>query len=163
MGKKKKRGKKQIATAQKDVERVEIKEKREKEEKEKLERQKRKHEKFLKKMDDIKPEQIGLVRFVDFRIEKIELVDGKYQHTGREFGHGLQIENRIFLDGMNYKMVNRKSLKIINAYENVPDWATEELKEKYRQMKEYFKYQATHGLINSGALQTSGPDDPAEQ
>ena len=88
--------------------------------------------KKAKKRATIRPEQKGLVRFVNFSVKVIERVNGKYRHPSHtENGCGLQIENKIFTEDGHYKLVNRSTLKITKKYEAVPDWANEYLLDKY--------------------------------
>ena len=92
--------------------------------------------KKAKKRATIRPEQKGLVRFVDFSVKVIEKINGKYRHPSyTENGHGLQIENKIFTTDGHYKLVNRSTLKITQKYDEVPEWANEYLLEKYGKMK----------------------------
>jgi len=96
-----------------------------------LEIRQKKLEKNCQKRNEKKECQVGLVRFIDISWEVIERVNGKYKHIGRKSGQGLQIENRVFLLDGHYKMVNSKAMKITKIYDGIPDWATEELREKY--------------------------------
>ena len=92
------------------------------------------------KRASIKPEQEGLVCFVDFSVKVIEKINGKYRHPTRtETGHGLQIQNKIFTPDGHYKMVNRSTLKIKKRYEDIPEWANEYLLEKYQKSKASFE------------------------
>lgn len=109
---------------------VEKNEKAQEEEK-RLEKQKRRRENLFQRMEEVKPEQVGLIRFVDVRWEVIEEIDGKYVRTGRAHSHGLQIENRVYMVEGQFKMVNRKSLRITKEYDDIPEWATEDLIQKY--------------------------------
>lgn len=88
--------------------------------------------KKAKKRAEIKAEQVDLVRFVDFSVKVIERIDGKYHHPARtEYGHGLQIKNRIYDLNGHYKMVNRTTLKITKSYGDIPEWANQYLKDLY--------------------------------
>lgn len=92
----------------------------------------KKLDKQRKRRNTIKPGQENLVRFVSFKVKVIERINGKYRHPERtEFGNGLQIENKIYTPDGHYKFVNRSSLKITKIYETVPDWANQELLDKY--------------------------------
>ncbi len=101
-----------------------------------LEIRNKKWEKKRTKRNTVKDEQVGLCRFIDFRVEVIEKVNGKYRHTGHEFGKGLQIENKVYLMDGHYKFVNRKSLKIVKVYEGAPDWANDYVLSVYNKYKE---------------------------
>ncbi|MCR4687856.1 MAG: hypothetical protein K5659_09830 [Lachnospiraceae bacterium] len=92
-----------------------------------LEIRNKKWEKQRIKRNTVKDEQVGLCRFIDFKVEVIEKVNGKYRHTGHELGKGLQIENKVYLLDGRYKFVNRKSLKIIKIYNEIPNWASDSM------------------------------------
>lgn len=124
------RKKKKKVSPQKEAEKNE-KAQKEKEEEKRLEKQKRRRENLFQRMEEVKPEQVGLIRFVDVRWEVIEEIDGKYVRTGRAHSHGLQIENRVYMVEGQFKMVNRKSLRITKEYDDIPEWATEDLIQKY--------------------------------
>lgn len=85
-----------------------------------------------KKRNTVKPEQVELCRFVEVQWEVIKRVNGKYRRTGRTYGKGLQIKNRVYLTNGHFKMVNNKSFRINKKYKNIPDWATPELINKYK-------------------------------
>ena len=98
-----------------------------------LEKHQRKRENLFNRMEEVKPEQVNLVRFVDAQWEVMEVdEDGKWHHTGRDHGQGLQVENRVYMVKGPYKMVNRRTFRITKVYDGIPEWATEELKERYR-------------------------------
>lgn len=93
--------------------------------------------KQAKKRAEVKPEQVGLVCFVDYSEKIIERINGKYRHPTRtEYGKGLQIQNKIYLPNGRYKMVNRRTLTITKRYEGIPGWATEALKAAYAKGQE---------------------------
>lgn len=79
----------------------------------------------------IKPEQTDLCRFVELKWEVIEKVNGKYKRTGQARGKGLQVKNRVYLSENHYKMINSKSVHITRIYEDVPEWASDELIQQY--------------------------------
>ncbi len=88
--------------------------------------------KQARKRAEVKPEQIGLVCFVDFKEQIIERINGKYRRPTRtECGRGLQVGNKIHLENGRYKMVNRRSLTITNRYQGIPAWAPPSLKAAY--------------------------------
>lgn len=87
------------------------------------------------KRNTIKAEQENICRFVELQWEVIEMINGKYHHTGRDYGKGLQLKNRVYLTTGHYKLINSKSVKITKKYDDIPDWATEELIEKYHKNK----------------------------
>lgn len=102
-----------------------------------LEKRQKKKENLFKRMEEVKPEQVNLVRFVDVRWEVMEVdEEGKWHHTGRDHGHGLQVENRVYMVKGPYKMVNRRTFRITKSYKGIPEWATEELKLRYRHERE---------------------------
>ena len=85
------------------------------------------------KRNTIKPTQQGLCRFVELKWQVIERVNGKYINTGRASGKGLQIKNRVYLLDGHYKLINSKSVKITKTYDDIPEWATEELIKRYNE------------------------------
>lgn len=87
------------------------------------------------KRNTVKPDQENTCQFVEIQWEVIERINGKFRHTGRNIDKGLQIRNRVYLLKGNYKLVNNKGVKITKKYGNVPEWATEELIEKYNNFK----------------------------
>ena len=94
-------------------------------------------EKAQRKQNIVKPQQVKLCRFVDIRYEVFELkYNGSYERTGNAFTKGLQVENIVYLVEGSYKYVNRSSLKIMKKYVGVPDWAPQQLKEIYYNLKE---------------------------
>ena len=98
---------------------------------------KNKLDKKTKKRTEIKPEQKGLVCFVEYSEKIIERVNGKYRRpTSSQIGKGLQIENKILMANNRYKMVNRTSLKITKRYDSVPEWATQQQIDIYNKTKE---------------------------
>lgn len=98
----------------------------------------KKLEKQREKRSTKKPHQIGVVQFVDLQWEVIEKVNGKFKHTGREKSQGLQIENRVYLSDGHFKLVNNKFVKITKKYLGIPEWATDDLIEKYHHKMEQF-------------------------
>lgn len=97
----------------------------------------RKKAEKLGKRNKIKPEQENIVQFVEFKEYEIERIDGKYKPTGKvHHGHGLQVKNRIYLADGSYKLVNRSSLKIKKTYSDLPGWANDFLRDKYRSLTE---------------------------
>lgn len=98
----------------------------------------KKLDKQRKRRNTIKPSQENLIRFVSFKVKVIERINGQYRHPERtEFGNGLQIKNKIYTPDGHYKFVNRSTLKITRIYETIPDWANQELLDRY--------YKATTG------------------
>ncbi len=98
---------------------------------------KNKLDKKAKKRAEIKPEQKGLVRFVEYSEKILERANSKYRRpTISRSGRGLQIENKILLANDHYKMVNRTSLKITKRYDDVPKWATQKQAAIYNKTKE---------------------------
>ncbi len=123
-----------------------------------LEIRKKKLDKARKKRYEKKPEQIGLVRFVFLQWEVIERVNGKYRHTGRQIGRGLQVENRVYLTERSFKLINSKSVKITRKFRGVPEWASEELKAMYQRKMEQFS--GDHKLSGlPSAVQSDSPQD----
>ena len=97
-----------------------------------LEIRNNKLKKKAEKRNTIKPEQENICRFVEIQWEIIEKVAGKYIHSGRNYGKGLQLKNRVYLLEGSYKLVNSKGLKITRKYDGIPEWANELLFEKYK-------------------------------
>lgn len=97
---------------------------------------KNKLDKKAKKRAEIKPEQKGLVCFVEYSEKIIERVNGKYRRpTSSQSGRGLQVENKILLADGRYKMVNRTSLRITKRYDCIPEWATPTQADIYNKTK----------------------------
>ena len=91
------------------------------------------------KRNTITPEQFDLCRFVELEWKVIERVNGKYKHTGQSKGKGLQIKNRVYLLNGSYKLVNSKSVRIFKIYDNIPEWASENLIKQYIDFNKYRK------------------------
>ncbi len=100
-----------------------------------LEIRNNKLKKNMVKRNTIKPDQEKICRFVEIQWEVIERVNGRYRHTGRDYGKGLQIKNRVYLLEGKYKLVNNKGLRITKKYENIPEWATEDLIDRFNNFK----------------------------
>lgn len=81
--------------------------------------------------NSIKQGQEDLCQFVEIKWQVIERINGKYRHIGQDHGKGLQVRNRVYLTNGHYKLVNSESVKITKVYKEVPEWATDELKDKY--------------------------------
>lgn len=96
-----------------------------------LEIRNKKLRKKAQKRAQIKPEQENLCRFITIRYEVFEKVDGKYQRIGNQVVDGLQIKNKVYLSNGHYKMINSKSVKILNIYTAVPEWANDHLLSLY--------------------------------
>lgn len=92
-----------------------------------LEIRDKKLQKKAKKRAEIKPGQVNICRFVTIRYEVIERVNGKYRRTGNLTVNGLQIKNKVYLNNGHYKQINSKSVKIMNTYTSIPEWAKEHL------------------------------------
>lgn len=91
----------------------------------------KKLQKKAKKRAEIKPSQLNICRFVTIRYEVIERVNGKYRRTGNQIVNGLQIKNKVYLNNGHYKLINSKSVKIMNTYTSIPEWANEHLLSLY--------------------------------
>jgi hypothetical protein len=88
-------------------------------------------QKQLKKRNTIKPEQENICVFITIRYEVIERINGKFKHMGNHTVNGLQIKNRVYLNDGSYKLINSHSVKILKRYEEITEWANEELIERY--------------------------------
>ena len=63
--------------------------------------------KQARKRAEVKPEQIGLVCFVEFKERIIERINGKYRRPTRtECGRGLQVGNKIHLENGQQEVAN---------------------------------------------------------
>lgn len=89
--------------------------------------------KKAKKCHEIKPGQENMCCFVTINYQVIERVNGKYKRTGSKTENGLQIKNRVYLLNGKYKLINSKSLRIKKKFDEIPEWATEELINKYNE------------------------------
>lgn len=101
-----------------------------------LQIRKNKLKKKAQKRTTVKPSQENLVRFVTFEEKVIERINGKYRHpTTTRTGRGLQIENKVYLENGQHKLVNRTTFKIKKIYDDIPQWATEHLIFLYQKEK----------------------------
>lgn len=93
-----------------------------------------KKKKKLIESSRVQPGQETIVRFVTFREDVIEKINGKYRPRHRvKKGRGLQVKNRIYLANGTYKLVNRTSLRVAKVYSDIPSWANQFLRDKYHQ------------------------------
>lgn len=83
------------------------------------------------KRNTIKPDQENLCRFVTIKYQVIDRVNGKYKHNGANTVNGLQIRNRVYLINGSYKLINNKGTRVMSSFKDIPEWATEDLIEKY--------------------------------
>ena len=88
------------------------------------------------KRNIIKPEQENLCRFVKIRYQDIQKINGKFKRIVTKSASGLQIRNRLYLDNGHYKLINNKGTNITQIYDNIPEWASEALKDKYKKFHE---------------------------
>lgn len=84
------------------------------------------------KRNTVKPEQENTCQFVSISYEIIDRVNGKYKHLGSKQAQGLQVKNRVYLTTGGYKLINSKNAKVKKKFEDIPEWATEELICKYK-------------------------------
>ena len=92
----------------------------------------KKRNKFIK-ASKIKEGQEELCRFVTIEYQIIKKVNGKYRRIGSKTENGLQVKNKVYLINGKYKMANSGSLRVTKKYDQIPEWATEELIVKYKQ------------------------------
>lgn len=89
-----------------------------------------KMKKIHKKCQTIKPEQIGVCKFVEIKFQLFDQDEnGKWIHTGMTRGKGLQYENKVKLINGRMVYINKKGTKVIAEYEGIPVWATKELED----------------------------------
>lgn len=86
-----------------------------------------------KRRTGIEPGQENICRFVTIRYEVIELANGKYKHTEKQVVNGLQIKNKVYLLNGKYKMINSKSIKILQRFNQIPVWVNDTLIQLYNQ------------------------------
>lgn len=91
--------------------------------------------KQTQKRNVIKLNQELLCRYVTIKYQVIERVNGNYKHKGETTVNGLQIKNKVYLDDGSYKLINSKNVKIIKEYDDVPNWATNEMRDKQENFK----------------------------
>lgn len=84
------------------------------------------------KRNTVKPDQIHICRFVEIRYQIIQKINGTFKRIGAENVRGLQIRNRVYLNSGKYKLINNKGTKIIKIYDDVPEWANDDLKTRYK-------------------------------
>ncbi len=99
----------------------------------KQEKNKRDLPKKLKKAWDIKDGQEDICRFIEFKQDIFEIVNGKRKKTGFSYGHGLQIANKCFLTDGKFKLVNGKNFHITATIDTVPEWANDYLISLYQE------------------------------
>lgn len=58
---------------------------------------------------------------------------GKYLHARDDAASGIQIENRVYLEDGHHKLINSKSVEIVEVYEGIPEWAFPQLVEMYKE------------------------------
>lgn len=92
-----------------------------------------KRRKNTKKRNTVKPEQENLCRFIDIKFQVIERINGKFKRTGASVASGLQIRNRLYMNDGHYKLINNKGTKIVRVYEDIPEWANENLISQYEE------------------------------
>lgn len=90
-----------------------------------------KRKKRNKKCHTIKEGQEDICRFVTIKFQVFVEEDGSYKRVGSEIANGLQIQNKVYLNNGRYKLINRKSARIIEKHEGIPDWANERLTKRY--------------------------------
>lgn len=83
------------------------------------------------KRNKVKGEQENICRFVTIKYQIIERINGKNKHTGNAKVNGLQVKNRVYLTTGSYKLINTKGTKVTQVYDSIPEWATEDLINKY--------------------------------
>ena len=83
-------------------------------------------------MRQIKSNQTDICRFVQFEYMTFKQVNGKTRPDRTVVEVGLQIANKIFLNDGKYKFVNNKNLRIKKIFDDIPDAATEQMKELYK-------------------------------
>ncbi len=67
----------------------------------------------------VKPDQIGLCRFIDFKNPKTAKIKGKAQFLGFQNIFGLQIEHKLFYiqnDEISWFYINKKRASILTIY-----------------------------------------------
>ncbi len=105
-----------------------------------LNKVKNKRQKRIKKAQKKYPEQINLIRFIEFLDKDTEKVNGNLQHPKFYERKGLQIENRFYficrVDDVTFSLINKKGTKILKVYDDIPEWAHPKLIEKYNKKKE---------------------------
>lgn len=83
-------------------------------------------------MRQIKSNHTDICRFVQFEYMTFKQVNGKTRPDRTVVEVGLQIANKIFLNDGKYKFVNNKNLRIKKIFDDIPDAATEQMKELYK-------------------------------
>lgn len=84
-----------------------------------------------KKCHVMKEGQEDICRFVTIKFQVFVKEDNDYKRVGSEIANGLQIQNKVYLNNGRYKLINRKSARIIEKHEGIPDWANERLTKRY--------------------------------
>lgn len=94
----------------------------------------RKLNKKIKKRQEVKEHQVGVVRFIVFENQRTAKINGRLTYVGKENLYGLQIENKLFYekDGkLRYVYINKKNCKVLKKFHEVPEWASPLLIEEY--------------------------------
>lgn len=91
----------------------------------------RKIAKNLKNMNTVKEGQEYVCRFISISYQIIKKVNGKYKRLGSKKVNGLQIKNKVYLVNGKYKMINNKNTRIVKIFDDVQEWATDELIYRY--------------------------------
>lgn len=111
-----------------------------------IERRNRKRANTLKRCNRMEPNQWGLCRFIKIKYEVFERNKGKWRHVGQQRENGLQIENRVYLITGQEIAINAKTRKVVEVYDDVPDWAPQVLLDAYNQYKQGNRKEAKDGL-----------------
>ena len=94
--------------------------------------EKKRLEKIHQKCKTVKPNQIGVCRFVEIRVQTYEQDEmGKWIRTRMVIEKGLQYENKIKLVDGRLMYLNKSGVKIVTEYQGIPEWATKELEDIY--------------------------------
>lgn len=83
------------------------------------------------KRNTIKKEQENICRFITIKYQLSERINGKYKKIGSNTVNGLQIKNRVYMNNGSYKLINSKGVTIKKTFDTIPEWATDELINKY--------------------------------
>ena len=91
-----------------------------------------KKHKLMQKCRIVKPDQIGVCRFIEIQVQTFEQdASGKWNRTGMAIEKGLQYENKVKLIDGRIVYLNKPGTKIVTEYQRVPKWATHELEDIY--------------------------------
>lgn len=87
--------------------------------------------KYYNPREDIDPNKIPRVCFVEMDCQNWKQVKGKFVANGKSRMKGLKVDEEVLLFNGKKKLLSSKSNQIVATYDYIPSWATEELIDIY--------------------------------